>query len=223
MEGIKMKKIFTTIIMLVAIGLVIYGMKKHFISSYVVCRENFRENGQTIYYPSISDMKDKELEKKINGIISQIATSSDGFGDADFQLEIDYEVTYTTEDVLSIVFYETQYIRSTDRMFNRCYAITINMQTGETIHIYDYLTKKALQEKFLNKSFALKKGVNDVEDLTREWLLCAYLQGTDNPEIISIYEDEVEHINDFYLREGVVGIIVPVPDIGGGYALFELE
>ena len=95
-----------------------------------------------IKYPVITNMENKELEKRINSIIEKrfgLNTEPAETGDETFKetLNVNYEIMRQTEDMLSLRIFFSLYMEGAAHPSNAIEGLTFDMKTGKELQLQD--------------------------------------------------------------------------------------
>ncbi len=110
------------------------------------------ENGCKVYIPYITDEKYSDVNNKIESFITERIDGVMETGwDDKFYINIDYEISYNQNEILSFYFLEESFIGWRSHEFLT--GINIDMQSGELIPITDLID---VDEAFLDELFSYR-------------------------------------------------------------------
>jgi hypothetical protein len=151
--------------------------------SYQLTKCVYKVKNVTIYYPQITGLSGSNNENTINTLIKNDALSCiSGSIDNNLSLQINYNVTLSNSDLLSVKYTGEYYVKGTNHPTNLFYTTNIDIKNGTKLKLSDLVT--------VNKSLAdnFKKGTYI------PWMTIANAQ--DNKQFQSNVINFVNSIND---------------------------
>lgn len=164
----------------------------------------------TIMYPQLYNMEDGEKQKKINDLIfKKVITHHNILENRDYiEYHIDYKIMHSDDEFFSILFTgEVSDYRSSNRF---AFGITINIEDGVEMSLESFFKV----DKFFVKNYLFSKFdvvENNFKDVSEN---IPYVE-----RYIDDYSDN-PHINDFYIKEDTLGMIIPTYN-SMGYIIIE--
>jgi len=207
-------------------------------AGYVLTSQTYSASGVQIDYPQISDYGDQAKEAAINNLIKDEALRILEYyqsEEAEYHLEIAFNVTWQSKGLLSVQYTGTGYIAGAAHPNEFFYTTNINMMGGEKIRLADVaFIDEAFVERF--REGELVSG----EETVREELKAAlqdYLSYVTDDDLIAMFNkadfsgDSGESGATFfmlaesysYFTDDSLGISIAVPYALGDYALYELK
>ena len=164
-----------------------------------------------IYYPQLYNMEDDKRQNKINDLIYKkvMAYNSVLLEDRDYtDYIINYKIMSSNSELFSVLFLgEVSDYKTSTRV---AFGISINIKDGEEISLDKlFEVDDSFVENYLFSKFSIvNNNFNDVKENI------PYIE-----KFVKNYSVGI-HNNDFYVKNGGVGIIIPTDD-SMGYILIE--
>ena len=117
-------------------------------TNYTITSSMFEaEENISVFFPNI-DIYDNELQEKINGLILyEVYQMLSIFPEREeLTLDIEYEIKFSSDRLLSIVYTGIGFVQGSTRPIHLFYALNINMETGEKIVLSDVII---VDERFI--------------------------------------------------------------------------
>ena len=117
-------------------------------TNYTITSNMFEaEKSVSVFFPTI-EIYDIELQEKINGLIwyemNQMLSIFPEWGE--LTLDIEYEIKFSSDRLLSIVYTGMGFVQGSTRPMHLLYTLNINMETGEKIVLSDVVI---IDERFI--------------------------------------------------------------------------
>ncbi len=173
-----------------------------------------------IDFPQIEGLKNSDIQKIANKKLYQIPIKdiyTKYWETKGLNLESKYKVMESGA-VLSVLYYGEPYVDGTNHPEKVCFAVNIDLESGDVLCLKDIFDFQELKNKFKGGDFFMVEGIDDIfqnEEIDTYEVLLSYYE---NDPII--YGD-LDHQLDFYLNEERIGIIINLPHAYGDYARFE--
>lgn len=155
----------------------------------------------TINYPQIYNLKDVDKEERINDVLFQEALNiRDVISNRKYiEYNIDYEIMEASDEAISILF--TGFSHTPNKANDIIHAVTINIKDERIMNLSEfYKIDKSLLEKLKTKDFVpTEDKISDFNQIYK--LVEGYIESY----------NQAEHLNDFYIRNGTLGLIIPAP------------
>jgi hypothetical protein len=187
---------------------------------YTTVTEVYEKNNIRIPYPQIEGLRDTALQQRLNLTIRDLALeilySYSQDTHEHLTLEVDYEVTRSTENLMSTVFRGTAFIEGGARPGNIFYTVNVDIQTGAEVALGDIIR---LGDEFVEifRAHGRVQEIPDAED---------YIKENNNETLLQMFRnsDMFEDSDIFsYFTDNAVFISFGVPHAIGGYAEFEIN
>jgi len=186
-------------------------------TTYTITSSIFEENYVRISYPYI-EMLNVKMQEKINSLIWQEIYglfSWHSEWEEPVTLDIDYEIKFSSDRLLSMIFSGIGHVPGAPRPFWIFHTLNINVVNGEKIMLSDvinidaYLIELLLSESivYLNPDPSIKEAVREI--ISANDFLYHWIYSTD--QII------------FYFTHDSLGISITLPHVLGGYAILEIN
>jgi hypothetical protein len=178
------------------------------------------ENSISIQYPVISDLSDKDMQKKINEVIMQETLKIYDYYDYEdrghLDLEIEFNIALESSSILSIQYYGLGYVENVAHPNKLFYTTNIDMQRGVKLKLVDLISiEDDFVNMFINGDF---KHVGPLEEdpiLDYNYPLAIVKENFINADNMG---------SEFsYLTNDSLGISIPASHAIGGYALYEIK
>lgn len=203
-------------------------------ASYQISTAAFNQDSIHIQYPQISGLHDASLEKAINDLIkndvwdSQVQDTIDAYQDETIKLDLDmtYEVTLSTDEILSVMYTGSAYIEGGVHPSNMFHAITLDLKDGKRLYLSDFtqIDSGLIQKVQQSKSVHNFVTDNEMEDEALLAELRDNLIGEiqDQDENFMIWDLKNQRDSAFYLTEDALVIRTYVSHATGDYVLVDL-
>ena len=198
--------------------------------AYTVTLSYVTQDKIHIHYPRISGLDDPALEQKINDLIAQdmwaklVEGVAQHYADEPdildkLLLDIDYQVTQQTGDILSIVYRGPGRIE--DGMFatNTIETTTVDMRTGALMTLEDFVTIDEALVRRMKQAAVVWHPEN--ADTDHERLMEFIRNQLDDSFIMQGLKEEQPYFS-FYVTPDSLWISVPVSHAGGDYAVVQI-
>lgn len=202
--------------------------------SYQITAAEINQDNIVIKYPQIEGLGNDSVEQAINELIktdiwdSQVNNIMKSYQEdgstINLNIDLKYEVTISTDKLLSIMYTGTSYVEGGMYVNNVLHGLTIDLISGNRLSLADFtkidtgLIKEMKQSKEVTNE-AVKSADNDKQATEIRNCLITEIQGQEDQDIIP----ELEKDNDnFYVTQKSLIIRVGVSSAAGGYALVEI-
>jgi hypothetical protein len=201
---------------------------------YQIATAEFNQDSIHIKYPHISGLEAASVEKAINDLIksdiwdSQVGETIDTYQDETIKLDLDmgYEVTLSTDDILSVLYTGSAYIEGGVHPSNMFHAITLDLKSGKRLYLSDFMRIDGSLIKKLKQSKSIHNFVtdNEIQDKTQLAQLRDGLSNEiqDQDEKFMIWDLKNQRDSAFYLTKDALVIRTYVSHAAGDYALVDL-
>ncbi|MCX7746132.1 MAG: DUF4163 domain-containing protein [Clostridia bacterium] len=193
--------------------------------TYKIAKESYEDKKIKINYPQIANSGDSSKEKTVNEVIRNEALKGLNYykgEENELTLEIDYDIKWKGENLLSIAYSGIGNIQGAAHPNNLFYTTNININKGETVRLKELVNiDESFAEKFIAGKFTAlnpeQKPALDTftkDDLMKEFNKADALDhiGTEN------------HSDTFsYLTKDSLGISIGVAQAAGSHAEFEIK
>ncbi|MCL2637152.1 MAG: DUF4163 domain-containing protein [Oscillospiraceae bacterium] len=185
---------------------------------YSTVAEVFERENVTIKYPQMEGLFDKSLQEDMNSRLQYFALSvleayEDSLGA--LTLEVDYEVTRSTGNLLSVVFRGLAYVEGAAHPNNIVYTVNIDIQVGIEVVLADMVI---LGDEFIEIFRAYGKTEFPEAD--------EYVKENDNEYFMKEFRSAdsfwLTDTYSYYTEDAMV-ICFSVPQAIGGYAEFRIN
>ncbi|MBD7911465.1 MULTISPECIES: DUF4163 domain-containing protein [Clostridium] len=200
---------------------------------YKITKEVYKIKNVIINYPQISGLSDINKQSTINKLIKDGAEAyiSNGVED-NLNLEINYKITLSNENVLSIQYSGVANLEQAAHPTNVFYTTNIDMNNGKIIKLTDLLK---VNENLAN---SFKKGKlvcyttfdNEKDTVEYQSNIKELVNNMDNNELISQFEKAdskekmiSEYVAFCYLTEDSIGISIGVGHSAGDHVEYEMK
>ncbi|MGG1517411.1 DUF4163 domain-containing protein [Paenibacillus oryzisoli] len=183
-----------------------------------------------IQYPQVHGLGDYSKEKTINDLIkndvlrSQVEEPLKFYqNDTDknvLTLDLKYQVTMSTPDLLSVVYTGYSYIEVAAHPNNEIYSITIDLKNMTKLKLTDFTTIDTMLAENIKQSTAVTNAA--IKDGMDKNDLIIAIQNIDDQTLIKGLKEQWAY-NTFYLTPNSLVVSVVVPHAVGDYALVELS
>lgn len=163
-----------------------------------------------IRYPQIYNLEDNQRQSRINDFLySKVMSYHNILSEREYiNYILDYKIMSANDDTLSILFYGEVEDYQTENSF--AFATTLNLETEKEVLLKDYIIiNDSFVEDFLFSKFDIVE--NKFEDIHHN---IPFIE-----QFVLTYNKNV-HVNDFYVKDNTIGIIVPTHN-SMGYVLIE--
>jgi len=163
-----------------------------------------------IKYPQLYNMEDTENQKRINELLYKKVVSHHNILENRKYIDyfISYQIMYSNDELFSVLFKGEVSEHQTANSF--AFAITINIEDAEEICLEDlFMVNESFIENYLFSKFEVVE--NNFEDVEEN---IPYVE-----QFVESFSSH-SHMNDFYIKEEVLGIIIPTYN-SMGYMLIE--
>ena len=203
-------------------------------TSYQITTAEFNQDSIHIKYPQISGLADASVEKAVNDLIkndiwdSQVGETIDAYQDETIKLDLDmgYEVTLSTNEMLSVMYTGSAYIEGGVHPSNMFHAITLDLKSGNRLYLSDFTQIDGRLIKKLKQSISIHNFVtdNEIQDKTQLTELRDGLSNEiqDQDEKFMIWDLKNQGDSAFYLTKDALVIRTYVSHAAGDYALVDL-
>ncbi len=163
-----------------------------------------------IQYPQIYNLKDNQKQLRLNDFLcNKVISYHDILFDRDYiEYTLNYKIMSANNYIISILFYGE--IVNTKTINNFAFATTLNIESEEEEELNDYIIiKDSSVEDYLFSSFDVVE--NTYENIEEH---LPFIE-----KFVLTYDKNV-HVNNFYVKDATLGIIIPTHD-NRGYILIE--
>ena len=169
-----------------------------------------------IPYPQIVIDGGGEEEKNINKTLYHMGVETYTDDWDIYEIDADYSIGLLNEQIISVIFQGI--ITPTDGRYpsTACFAVTIDLDTGELIKLGDVIPLENLECFFTPQYFTLVEGIDSLEAGEAN-----YKSLFDQYKEFPSFAYDCDHLHDFYIKEDCLGIIIGVPHIDGDIVVFE--
>ncbi len=202
--------------------------------AYQITTAEFNQDNIHIKYPQISGLQDASTEKAINDLIkndiwdSQVQETLDAYEDEPINLDLDmtYEVTLLTDNMLSVMYSGSAYIEGGVHPNNTFHAITIDLKSGKRLFLCDFtqINKDLIEKLKQSKSIHNFVTDNEIQDdaLLTELRNSLIGEIQDQDEKFMIWDLKNQGDSAFYLTKDALVIRTYVSHVSGDYVLIDL-
>ncbi|MEI2399954.1 hypothetical protein [Paenibacillus phytohabitans] len=198
--------------------------------SYNVESDSYAQNNINITYPKLVDLTNDTKEEVINALIQAEAISileyySVGL-DSQNSLEVDYQITYKSDDFISIQYIGSAFNKGGAYPLNVFYTTNIDMDKEIKVKLTDFLE---IDEAFVQE---LKNGIyksyDDNLNLREEGVMRDFWSGIKDQDLLNDlkYADEADGANNSgifsYLTQDSLGISLSIPHALGDHLEMEI-
>lgn len=189
---------------------------KGVISDYNVVRTSFNKNSNDIkiFFPQINGLSDKTKQAKINELIQDSVLKDIQDVERVYRMfEMDYTIMWTSNSLLSILFYGYYDEMQAPHPNRVCNTININMKTGQIINLPDVVNANSdFVQLFINKSQLVDgSGTLDYTEIKKDYF--------NVDDLKTVFENNEAYC---FTSTGLV-FYVPTAHVIGDYALFSLN
>lgn len=184
-----------------------------YFDKFIVKNED-KQTDIIIEYPQIKNMKSPDIQKKVNKLLSEKATSNYRGEDVDgLSLSMKAKVEYANENIISVKYTGFAYYSGAVNGYDIMYATNVNLKTGEIIDIHDLFTDSFKQK--LNRNVFKYNGadkVGDGETLDPNSIEYGYINADEGiiKEMFENYYCNMD-IDNYYFSDKYFNIIVKTP------------
>lgn len=185
-----------------------------------IIRNKFTENENVIYYPSVLIDGSNESVKNINFELWHVPQTfyDHSIASAEYNsylakgtiVKADYEITFQTDDLLSVIFTFNFYYKNGLVAYN-LFTLNFNLKTDKEIYPGDMVAFSKLYLNDINESlYTLKNYKGDIitrESSKKDDLFGTYLAGS---------------MNYFYFTENSLGFLIPLAEYSVDYVRAEI-
>jgi hypothetical protein len=188
---------------------------------YTTVTSVYESGSIKIEYPQIEDLLDTNMQTRLNEIIRtcalEILYSYDAENQENLSLDIEYEVTRTSGNLMSIVFRGTAFTEGAAHPNHIFYTVNVDVQVGVEVALLDMIVLgDEFVEIFRTRSAAkIPEADEYIKDNDNEFLIQAF---RDADNVFDIYSETYS----YYTDDSVI-ICFYVPHAIGGYAEFEIK
>jgi hypothetical protein len=197
---------------------------------YSIETESFSEDEISINYPQIRGLGDSAREQTINDYIkndiwnSQVAETIDAYEDLDMDIKLSvdmgYEVTLSTDKLLSIAYTGSAYVEGGAHPNNYFYGVTIDLESAARLKLSDFVSiDEELIEKLRSSAKTLEL-FNSAEDNNAviEEVLGNLHNGDDHFPIWELHNGSERN---FCLTPNTLVVNVYISHVAGDFVLLE--
>jgi len=188
---------------------------------YEITKENYTDNNIIINYPQISNLNDNEKQIRINEMIkSQALEVLENYKDgiSDLNLEMDYEIKYQGEDILSIQYIGLSAMKGAAYPINEFNTANIDLENEQLLKLIDVVT---INDKFIEKFNAGKYvAYSNSLNLESEGALIDALHNFDNNSLI---ESLNKKTTKFYFTKDSLVVSIELPHVLGDHLEMEIK
>lgn len=194
--------------------------------SYSIMTETFTQDNIEIQYPQIKGLGDNSKEKTINELIksdllkNEVEEPIDTYGDGTLTMNLNYQVTMNTPELLSIVYTGNSKVEGAAFPTNEIYAITIDLKNAAKLKLSDFTVIDTKLAEKIKQSTAVTNDAVKNDGMDKNALITA-IQNTDNQTLIKGLKEEWAY-NTFYVTPNSLVVSIDVGHVIGDYALIEL-
>ncbi|WP_157764035.1 hypothetical protein [Paenibacillus borealis] len=198
--------------------------------SYKVESDSYAQNNINIIYPKLVDLPNDKKEEVINDLIRVEALGAlESYSldlDSHNTLEVDYQITYKSDDFLSIQYIGSAFNKGGAYPLNVFYTTNIDVDKEIKVKLTDLLE---IDEAFLQE---LKNGIyksyDDNLNLREEGVMKDFWSGVKDQDLLNDlkHADEAGGANNSgifsYLTQDTLGISLAVPHALGDHLEMEI-
>lgn len=152
-----------------------------------------------IRYPQIYNWENNQKQSRINKFLyNKVMSYHSILSESDYiNYSLDYKIMSANDDILSILFYGEVADYKTSNRF--AFATTLNLKSEKEALLEDYIIiKDSFVEDFLfSRFYIVENNFDDVRDNL------PFIE-----QFVLTYNENA-HVNDFYIKDNTIGIIVP--------------
>jgi len=138
-------------------------------------------------------------------------------------LELDYKITYQSENIISILYTGNAYIEGGMHPDNLAYGVTIDLSTNKRLYLNDFVDiNNAFADQIINAD-TWKNGVSETDETTAKTIneaISENMRSLGLNYFIGYLIDQSQC--NFYITQEGIGIIVQIPHVMGDYGMTEL-
>lgn len=196
--------------------------------SYIIKSSSYNEKKVEISFPYVDGISDMKKQKKINEIIKDEAfvVFNDFYeGQADdLSLEINYTITWESENLLSIQYYGYSFDKGAAHTLDLLYTVNLDMNKGCKLMLKDIINiDKNFVNKYKNYEIA-DPDKNQIQVGAFKYILDTH--STDDLLRSFNGADTSFNNSDYvfsYFRDDALGISINVPYVAGNHLEIELK
>lgn len=194
------------------------------VSKYSINYVTFTQENISIQYPQISGLGDDAKEKAINklikdGIVSKMIMPNDYYKISDLSVDYKSAVTFSTNDLLSVIYTGTSYVKGGAYPTHDFNAITVDLKNAAKLPLTAFMDIDPALVKKIKQADNVKN--NSIKDSKDKSILISAVREQSDDVLLS----DLKISNDqslFYLTPDALGIKVSVAHAVGDYALVEI-
>lgn len=202
---------------------------------YQINTETFKQDSIVIEYPQIEGLGNDSVEKELNALIkndilkSQVEETIKSYqvdgGAVKLNVDLKYQVTMSTAEMLSVVYTGTSYMEGGMYVNNVFYGITLDLTKGsrQSLADFDKIDADLILEIKESKNVtneAVKSVDNEKQADEIRSLLMNEIQSQENNDILLALENN--KTNNFYVTKDGLVICIGVSSAAGDYVLVEV-
>ncbi|MBB6217226.1 hypothetical protein HNQ80_003345 [Anaerosolibacter carboniphilus] len=186
---------------------------------YEIIKASYIDKNIKINYPQIVHLGDESKQKKINEIIKDDAygylKNYSEEGNNDFDLDLDYHITWKSSNLLSIQYSGYSYDKGAAHPNYEFYTTNIGINKEKTLRLTDLVN---INEHFVTqfKGGKLKSSITEQKYILDEYSNQEWISRINN---IDSNDSEMY----WYLTEDSLGISVQISHSAGDHAEFEIK
>ena len=196
--------------------------------SYEIESSSYSKNNISISYPKLVNLKNDTKEKEINELIQAEAIRINDFHSLDnTSLEVDYQITYKSDEFLSIQYSGSALSKGAAYPLNMFYTTNIDLDKEIKVKLSDLMKiDKALVQALKN---GIYKSYDDNLNLQDEGVLKEIWSGIKDEDLLGDlkYSDKMDASNNSgifsYLTPDSLGISLSVPHALGDHLEMEID
>ncbi|NOV04847.1 PdaC/SigV domain-containing protein [Paenibacillus planticolens] len=198
--------------------------------TYTITTTTYSQDNIKVQYPQIQGLGDNSKEKTINDLIkndvlkSEVEAPIKFYQDDTHQdvltLDLKYQVTVSSTDLLSVVYTGYSNIAGAAHPNDVIYSVTIDLKNMTKLKLSDFTTiDTKLAQKIKQSTAVINEAVKDGMDKND---LILVIKNTDDQTLIKGLREQWAY-NTFYVTSNSLVVSVDVPHAVGDYALVELQ
>ncbi|MBP1756529.1 MAG: hypothetical protein H6Q59_2927 [Firmicutes bacterium] len=173
-------------------------------------------------YPQINGLIESDKEAKINQLITEdIMSFIEAFNESDVTLEINYDVPWKGEKLLSIRYYMYYYAEGAAHPNNNYKTLNIDLENEKIIRLSDVVNIDENFAKIMSMNSKYSGPLDPSQDL--EDMLKDNKLGIDAKTFLESDSHQDYYSSYTYFTENTLGFSTSVPHALGDYALFEVS
>jgi len=195
-----------------------------------IITDQYTEKGVEVKFPQLSNMTDETKEQRLNKLIKDEALRIIAYYDQNFTnrvIEVEYKVTYQSEDVLSVQYFGYFSAEDVAHPTNIFYTSNIDLQKEKVLVLKDLIeVNQDLVTLFRNGQYVpLDSGLN----LENEGLYNIMMERFTDEELLTYFQN-ADHLDESnisnvysYLKEDTLGISIGIPHALGDHMEVEMK